>query len=153
MLDDAAINVYTDASKPPGANGAGCAYVIVRRDCVIKEGGEYKHFASSDEGEIYAVWLALQSLNGQYGEICLFVDSQNVYDGLTRHLHAWAENNWLKRGSNRSKCIRSKEAWQLLYSAILASNVAIDVQKVAAHSGDRFNEYVDRLARQYALYG
>jgi ribonuclease HI len=87
-------------------------------------------------GEITAVCEAIAWCHEHgVGDVSIYYD----YEGLQR----WAEGAWESKNAATQAYANAARSW----------NVAIRWLKVAAHSGDRWNEYVDQLAKNGAGQG
>ena len=79
-------------------------------------------------------------------EIQLYTDSRYVIDGINDWIHTWSTNNW--QTASR-KPVKNKELWQELHEQTQKHHITW--YWVRGHSGDQFNELVDRLARDEAF--
>ena len=92
--------------------------------------------------ELTAVIKGLNSLPN--GSKVYFTDSKYVINGIESWITNWKKNNW--RGSNKSK---KQGLWMLLDQA--TENIQIHWNWVKGHSGDKYNDEVDQLARTEAI--
>lgn len=74
----------------------------------------------------------------------LFTDSHYVMKGLNVWLEKWVLNNWK---TSTGKDIKNKELWKVLYEI---KKPTMNFVWVKAHSGDKWNDAVDKLARENA---
>lgn len=92
--------------------------------------------------ELTAVIEALKTLsdtNAYNDEITVYSDSTYVVMGITAWFKGWIKKNW--------KDVKNKELWiKLLHSKNKFTNIRF--QHVAGHSGNKHNEYVDRLCNE-----
>jgi ribonuclease HI len=137
------ITIYTDGSSlgNPG-NGGWAAILIYNKN--IKEISGNAPNVTNNQMELLAAINSLKALKEKC-EVTLITDSIYVKNGITLWIKNWAQNNW--QNSNK-KPVKNKELWQEL--AILNSKHHINWQWVKGHSGDKYNEIVDDLARAAA---
>ena len=125
------VTIYTDGACSGNPGPAGVGVVLIsngRKKLISKHIGQ----ATNNIAEIEAVIVGLSSLkHPEKSCVRLYTDSQWVVGALTQ--------NW-----------KIKKNVELVEQARkLAGMVAkLDVVKVKGHSGDKFNELADRLARK-----
>jgi ribonuclease HI len=128
------IAAYVDGSFRDGTSSYGC--VILKDGKVVKElSGSDDRFPESRNiyGEVSAVRKAVEwALENDIPAITIYYD----YSGIEK----WAVSEW-KTNSDVSR--EYKE-----YMEKAAGRIAVAFKKVAAHSGDFFNERADKLARE-----
>ncbi len=141
MNKEKKIEIYTDGacSGNPGPGGWGAVLLC----------GEHKKEIFGGEGattnnrmEMKAVIEALKLVK-KTEKIFLYVDSQYVKDGMTKWIFSWKKNGW--RNANRQP-IKNIDLWQEL--DVEVARHQIEWIWVKGHSGDRFNEVADELARR-----
>lgn len=124
------ISVYTDASfrrDHRGCQGA-YAFVIKRGDDILyEESRKILNQSTNNLCETVAVIHAIYHLRLHHpdDECVIYTDSQYVISGASKRLST------------------HKALWDLFYDLKSAN---IHVEKVKAHSGNKDNNYVDRLA-------
>jgi len=91
--------------------------------------------------EIQAVIEALKVIK-KPSEIIINTDSKYVMDGITKWINGWKKNGW--RTADR-KAVKNSELWQEL--DIESSKHSIEWRWVKGHSGDKYNDIADELAR------
>ena len=94
--------------------------------------------------ELTATIKALKYLKLK-SNITIFTDSKYVIDGINNWILKWKHNNW--KTANKKE-VKNKELWLDLYKCI--SFHSADWKWVKGHSGDPFNEEVDKIAREEA---
>lgn len=136
--------IYTDGAclGNPGPGGW-AALVRVGTESTTLSGGDPS--TTNNRMEMQAVIASLSHLTEQF-EIQLYTDSRYVINGINDWIDTWSMNNW--RTANR-KPVKNKELWQELYAR--TQGHSITWHWVRGHSGDQFNELVDRLAREEAF--
>lgn len=129
------LRVYVDGSYVPGFDRAGWAFVAVEGGVEIaSESGvtEYPAESRNIDGELAASLHALDWLRrvGRDGVIC------HDYEGIAR----WAKGEWMAK---TPVAVRYRDAVKAYPNARF--------EKVSAHSGIRWNEMADGLARAAIL--
>lgn len=138
--------IYTDGACLGNPGEGGWATIIINN----KVKTEKKIFGSelsttNNRMELTAVIKGLNSLpNGS--KVYIFTDSKYVINGIESWITNWKKNNW--RGSNKKE-VKNKELWMLLDQA--TENLQIQWNWVKGHSGDKYNDEVDQLARTEAI--
>jgi ribonuclease HI len=134
------IEIYTDGacSGNPGPGGWGAVLLYKEHEKRIS-GGEKD--STNNRMELRAVSEALKTLK-KPGELIVYTDSKYVMDGITKWIFSWKKNGW--KTANK-KPIKNIEFWQDLDEE--AARHKIEWVWVKGHSGNRFNEVADQLAR------
>jgi ribonuclease HI len=125
--------VYTDGSFCKGKYSYG--YAFIKDDEVVFESngvGEDLEAASMRNvaGELAAVQHAVEKAKTLNARILIYHD----YTGISH----WVTGDWQAKNKFTQAYVAFMRAHQGLY----------EFRKVAGHSGDRFNDYVDRLAKE-----
>jgi ribonuclease H-related protein len=130
------ISAYVDGSFINGRIGYG-AVLVENNRCIHEIRGSLDDRYQAHRqigGELKAVlealrWCAKQKI----GEIHIYYD----YKGI----EMWARGKWKAK----------TELTQKYQAFMIRQYILIHFHKVAAHSGDRWNEYADRLAKEGAM--
>jgi len=125
--------VYTDGSFSKGKYSYG--YAFIKDGEVVFESngvGEDLEAASMRNvaGELAAVVHAVEKAKTLNARILIYHD----YSGVSH----WVTGDWQAKNKFTQAYVTFMKAHQGLY----------EFKKVAGHSGDRFNDYVDRLAKE-----
>jgi ribonuclease HI len=137
------VEIYTDGacSGNPGVGGWGSIIIISKKEPVYLNGGE--DFTTNNQMELTATIKSLQ-----YFElpetIKIFTDSKYVMNGIKLWINNWKKNGW-KTASK--KPVKNKNLWEDLDNQILKHT--IEWEWVKGHSGNKYNEIADTLARKY----
>ena len=91
--------------------------------------------------ELTAALEALHSLPEPH-KIDLYTDSEYLKRGITEWMPNWRKRNW-KRKSGK---LANAELWKALDKAIQPHEISW--RWVKGHAGNKYNEHVDKLARQ-----
>ncbi len=134
------IILYTDGacSGNPGKGGWGAVLLYGDHQ---KDLSGYSEHTTNNKMELLAVIKALEVLKEKC-EVAIYTDSKYVKDGMTKWILNWIKNNW--KTANK-KPVKNKELWQDLQNQV--NRHEISWFWVKGHSGDKWNEHVDTLAR------
>ncbi len=138
--------IYTDGACLGNPGPGGWATIIFdkkNKKRIQRVGSEVT--TTNNRMELTAIIESLKSIPLQ-SNLIVFTDSKYVINGVQSWIFQWKKNNWL--GSNKKK-VKNKDLWILLDD--LTKNHEIKWNWVKGHSGDQFNEEVDKLARDEAL--
>lgn len=137
--------IYTDGSaKGNGkANNSGGFGVVIVSDDNQNLITQYSHFENNTTNNIQELKAILWAMinYGKYSPI-VFSDSAYCVNTLTKWMYGWAANNWLKSDNKPPENLELIKA----YYELEKKGYKINLQKVAGHSGNRWNEYADKLA-------
>ena len=135
--------VYTDGSclKNPNGPGGWAFLIIDNKYNRIWElsGGELS--TTNNRMELEAVILSLTFLSQYTDLITIFTDSKYVINGITTWVYNWIRKDW--------KNVKNTDLWKRLYK--VTRNRQIEWKWVKGHSGDKYNDRVDILARNEAI--
>ncbi len=137
--------VYTDGACIGNPGPGGYAAVILNsKSEKLKTVTGSANDSTNNRMELKAVIEALKILP-ENSTIELYSDSSYVLKGLSSWIEAWKKNGWK---TSSKKEVANQDLWQELDD--LASNFNLNYQKVKGHSGDFYNEEVDKLAKKEA---
>ncbi|MHA1541317.1 MAG: ribonuclease HI [Alphaproteobacteria bacterium] len=134
------IILYTDGacSGNPGKGGWGAVLLYGEHQ---KDLSGFAEHTTNNKMELMAVIQGLENLKEKCA-VEIYTDSKYVKDGITKWIFNWQKNNW--KTANK-KPVKNKELWQALQ--IQVSRHVVSWHWVKGHSGDKWNEHVDQLAR------
>lgn len=150
MTETVIIDIYTDGASKGNPGNGGFGYVIKMGDTTYKYAqGELT--TTNNRMELSAVVSAFNAIKSieidnklQY-IINLNSDSKYVTEAINKN---WLFN-WVRRGFLN---VKNTDLWSQLYLLIsplmLQSNVSVNFIWVKGHSGNYYNEMVDKLASQ-----
>ncbi len=135
------IIIYTDGacSGNPGVGGWGAILMYNKYEKKISGGNKD---TTNNQMEIRAVIEALKIIK-KPSEIIINTDSKYVMNGITKWIFGWKKNGW--RTTDR-KAVKNSELWQELDIEVNKHN--IEWRWVKGHSGDKYNDIADELARE-----
>jgi ribonuclease HI len=126
------IIAYTDGSCVPNPGKGGWAYIACFSNIELEDNGpSMDEESTNNKMELTAVIELLKTFHEyQYKKIKICSDSEYVIRSAT--------------GENKIKL--NKELWEEYFK--LSKNKIITFEKILAHSGNVYNERVDKLAKQ-----
>lgn len=135
------VEIYTDGACRGNPGPGGWA-------AVLRSGAHEKILRGSaaqttnNRMELTAAVSALQALT-RPASVVLYTDSKYVQQGISEWLPAWRARGWKTAGR---KPVKNQDLWQALHQA--TAGHAIEWRWVRGHSGNAYNEEVDRLANE-----
>ena len=140
------VTIYTDGacSGNPGIGGWGVVILKNNENPIFLNGGRLE--TTNNRMELMATIKALAYFN-QPTNILLFTDSKYVKDGIESWIIKWKNNNWK---TSAKKPVKNKDLWIKLDTNIKLHS--INWQWVRGHSGQKYNEQADYLARKFIEY-
>lgn len=132
------IRVFVDGSFSPGFPYSGWGFVVTENDEEIARGSGITAFEAESrniDGEVMASYQAMKWLdaNDKNGVIC------HDYEGIAR----WAKGEWQAKSNIAKRYV----------SAVQPYLHRVKFEKVAAHTGVKWNELVDKLAKDAIAKG
>ncbi len=133
------ITMYTDGacSGNPGPGGWGALLMWNGHEKELS-GGEPD--TTNNRMEMMAVIKGLEALK-KNSTVTIYTDSKYVLQGATEWLEGWKARGWK---SASKKPVKNQDLWEQIDSLIGQHSVGFIWVK--GHSGDEFNERVDKLA-------
>ena len=127
------IRVFVDGSFSPDFPKSGWAFVVTENDVEIARGSGITAFDAESrniDGEVMASFQAMRWLdsNDKTGTIC------HDYEGIAR----WAKGEWQAKSNIAKRYVVAAQPY--LHR--------VSFEKVEAHTGVKWNELVDKLAKE-----
>ena len=135
------MNIYTDGSCLYNPGPGGWAVLILEDEWEWEISGNDTN-TTNNKMELQAVVEAIKFVNTQSlgNDLCIYSDSQYVINGITKWIENWIKKEWKK--------IKNVELWKELYKLTKEKN--IQWEWVKAHADNKYNNRVDKLARDAA---
>lgn len=132
--------IYTDGSCQPNPGPGGWAAIIIEdgRERILKGGNEY---STNNRMELTAALNAIKTIP-KNKEIVIFTDSQYLKNGIEKWIENWKMRHWKRKGG----VLANVDLWKQLSDEIVEREIIW--KWVKGHSGNQFNERVDRLAKE-----
>ena len=135
--------IYSDGGSDPNPGIGGWAAILrFGEHEKVLTGNDPE--ATNNRMELTAAIRALEALKRPC-DIDFYTDSEYLRKGITEWIDGWAASGWKKKG----KSIQNIDLWQALWP--LVKTHEIEWHWVKGHSGNEFNERVDKLARDARL--
>lgn len=137
------ITIYTDGacSGNPGPGGWGAVLFYEERMKEISGGEE---MTTNQRMELTAVVEALRALKVSDWDVVVYSDSAYIVNAFRQDwIGRWQKNGWK---NSKKEDVANQDLWKSLL--ILMSKNRVKIEKVKGHSGDRWNERCDQLARE-----
>ena len=127
------LRIFVDGSFSPGFARSGWAFVVTEDDKEIARGSGITAFEAESrniDGEVMASFQAMRWLDAhdKTGVIC------HDYEGIAR----WAKGEWQAKSNIAKQYVAAAKPF--LHR--------VQFEKVAAHTGVKWNELVDKLAKE-----
>lgn len=136
-----AVTIFTDGACSHNPGPGGWAALLILYDTARFISG-YKSYTTNNRMELFAAIAALKTLK-RSTEVKVHTDSRYLRDGIERWIYNWKRNNW-KNASG--KPVLNQDLWIDLSE--LVSPHRVQWIWVQGHSTNRFNNFVDLLARR-----
>lgn len=135
------IRIYADGACKGNPGKGGWAYIMVSEDLEFEHSG-YEHYTTNNRMELKAVIEGLK-LTKPTENIQVFTDSAYVVNCFEKDWRTkWERNNWL---TSKKTEVSNSDLWKELFS-LVDSRSSVKFIKVKGHSGNKYNEIVDKLA-------
>ncbi len=140
-------SIYTDGSCNGNPGRGGWAAIVCYQDGQIHEMGGGDPSTTNNRMEMQGAIAALEFFkkSGQMEPVTLHTDSEYLIKGITQWIHGWKKKGWRTASG---KPVLNQDLWEKLDDL---NSSAIKWQYVRGHSGDRYNERCDAIAKAYAF--
>lgn len=133
---------YTDGSSTK--SGAGYCALILKESNPIQYFGpvpsEDGSIPTNNRAELYAIAVAIHNSEGPLN---VMTDSEYAVSSLTTYVYSWKQNDWK---NSRGETIANIDLIKYLHEAMLKRDIKLI--HVKGHSGDKWNELADQLAKK-----
>ena len=153
------VRIFTDGacSENPGPGGWGVVFNTESK-CHTFSGNE--QLTTNNRMELRAVIEAFKVIinitkrknyQGRH-QYDIYSDSAYVVNTINNHwIEAWQKNNWQ---TTKHEDVKNKDLWEefsKLRAEAIKLGVPITLNKIKGHSGNTFNELVDKLAKEESM--
>jgi len=134
------LQVFADGacSKNPGPGG--WAAVIISNAQIVSSVSGYEKSTTNNRMELIAAIEGITEGSKSSFEMTVITDSMYVRDGITKWIFSWRRTNW------KNNTVKNIDLWQKLSS--LTMKYEVTWEWVKGHSGNKYNEMVDSIARE-----
>lgn len=135
--------VFTDGAAEPNPGPGGWGAVYVRANTVVGEACGHEPHTTNNRMELRAL-IEGCSLAPPGTPVVVYTDSQLCVNTISKWAAGWEARGWKRKGGE----IKNLALVQELYAAV-QRRPEIELRWIAAHAGNRWNEYADSLATAY----
>ena len=132
--------VFTDGSASPNPGPGGWGMVWVDKGEILAQDHGHEAHTTNNRMELEALIAAYRRLP-EDARVTVHSDSRLCIDTITKWAPAWERKGWKRKGEPLKNLDLVKE---LL--ALYRAHAGCRLVWIAAHSGERWNEYADSLA-------
>lgn len=150
------VRIFTDGACSENPGPGGWAVVLNTADkCRTFSGNE--QMTTNNRMELKAVIEAfrkiLEKANPErHNEFEIYSDSAYVVNTINNNwIEAWQKNNWQ---TTKREDVKNRDLWEefsILRRETRFRGICITINKIKGHSGNTFNELVDKLAREESM--
>jgi len=157
MIDQNALNIYTDGSSFSSPRRGGIGVRFVFPDYMNKEKQDFAPEgyvgATNNEMELKACIMALKQVSKfselqQVSRIIIHTDSSYVADHYTTAVYFWSQNKWYTRAGAP---VQNIDLWKELLKERRKIRKRIDIEWLRRRSNEH-GRAVDKLAKKSAKY-
>lgn len=134
------VTIYTDGACDPNPGPGGWAALLITNGKERLISGSEAN-TTNNRMELTAAIQALDSIKDR-SLIEFYTDSEYLKKGITEWMPNWRARNWRRKGGK----LANVDLWQALDRAIQEQQIRW--HWVRGHSGNRYNQRVDYLARK-----
>lgn len=142
-VDGPQSGVFTDGASHPNPGAGGWGAVYVQDGQLVSEAFGHEPLTTNNRMELLALIRGFDLV--PEGVACnVWTDSQLCVKTINEWAAGWKKNGWKRKTGE----IKNLELVQELYAKHLA-RPELTLRWIAAHSGNRWNEYADALSTAY----
>jgi ribonuclease HI len=134
------VTIYTDGSCEPNPGAGGWAALLLFPDKQIPISGAEVD-TTNNRMELTAAVEALRALP-ERSKVEFYTDSEYLRLGITEWMPNWRARNWRRKGGK----LANVDLWKALDKSLGAHE--INWHWVKAHAANKYNNQVDKLARE-----
>lgn len=147
------IEVYTDGACSGNPGNGGYAFVILKGEKEILKLSGSQENTTNNYMELKAIVRAIEHVISELGsiptknkiEVLIHSDSAYCINPVEKGwIKFWESNGWISR---TGEPIKNLELWIKLNSLLKHRKFEFKFVKIKGHSGDRYNEMVDKAAK------
>ena len=152
------VRIFTDGacSENPGPGGWAVVFNTASK-CHTFSGNE--QLTTNNRMELKAVIEAFKRIVSKERqffeprhEYDIYSDSAYVVNTINNHwIEAWQKNNWQ---TTKREDVKNRDLWEQFSKLKTEANklgISITLNKIKGHSGNTFNELVDKLAKEESM--
>lgn len=131
------MEIYCDGACSGNPGRGGWGYVVFENDIMIASGCGYEEYTTNNRMELMAV---ISALNG-FDNATIVVDSQYVFNGITKWMKKWQSNGWKTADGE----VKNRDLWNEL--VCLTEQRALEWRWQRGHNNTAHDE-ADKVARE-----
>lgn len=148
------VRIFTDGacSENPGPGGWAAVF-NTDKECKILKGHE--KCTTNNRMELMAVVKSMEKIyksGSRKNTYEIFSDSAYVVNSINNGwVEVWKNNGWK---TTRKEDIKNRDLWNrylVVKDNLYKAGITLGIIKIKGHSGNAFNEYVDKLAKEEVL--
>lgn len=143
--------IYTDGACSGNPGPGGYAFMILGPETDLKVSG-HRDKATNNQMELMAIVRALAHLKQMVCSarknvsVDIYSDSAYCVNAVEEGwLYIWQKNNWKTKNGHD---VKNVELWIELYNFLKKTHIEVRFVKVKGHSGNKYNELVDKAAKE-----
>lgn len=143
--------VYADGACSGNPGPGGYAFIIMNNDGMNLKVSGSRRKATNNQMELTAIVRALVHIkalenHNRKQTITIYSDSAYCVNAIEEGwIFTWKKNGWKTKAGKEVKNI---DLWLELYRFLRSTKMEIHAVKVKGHSGDKYNELVDKAAKE-----
>jgi ribonuclease HI len=143
------LSFYTDGAYSSKSEMGGWAAVCIEDGQIIDERSGYEPYTTNNRMELMAILSALENIatiETTNTKVLIYTDSAYIANCFNQNWYSnWISNGW--RTADRQS-VKNQDLWKRIIALYIRakSRFGLEVIKVASHSGDKWNTYVDHIA-------
>lgn len=143
------IRIFTDGACSENPGPGGWASVFCKeKECKQFSGNERS--TTNNRMELYAIKYSLEKIltcRIKY-DYEIYSDSAYCVNGINKQVFNWEKNDWKTLSGSE---VKNKDLWKKvlrLLGKLKEKEISVTFHKIKGHSGNTFNELVDKLAKE-----
>lgn len=137
--------VFTDGGSVPNPGPGGWGAVYVVDGAVVEEAFGHDAETTNNRMELTALLEGMRLVPAGVPAV-IYTDSKLVVDTITKWAAGWKQRGWKRKTGPVENLDLVKPAFETF-----ERRPELRLEWIAAHSGDRWNEYADALAGRWRL--
>lgn len=143
------LEFYTDGAFSSKTEMGGWASICLEDGEIIDEKSGYEPYSTNNRMELTAFLSALENIDTietSNTKVVIYTDSAYIANCFKdKWYRKWMTNGW--KTSDKQE-VKNQDLWRRIIALYIrfTSEFSLEVKKVAGHSLDKWNDYVDQLA-------
>ena len=149
---DGAASMHLVDGEYKRGNG-GWAFALIKDDKVVYEESRSKASTTNQEMELKAIdrclgfhTFKIRDETDSEEVVKIYSDSAYCINIFTNWIFGWKNNNWTRKGKKPIENLNLIKQIDFIINELREKGIKVEFIKVSGHSGNKWNEYVDKLA-------